>query len=268
MWQGPGGGPGWHREWQSSVCYLATSKPSLGFPLRVTRVPPPGLDPLPALAAAACALPRAEGQPGRVAGCSSLSFTPRFAHGCQPGLLLFLCSQVLCKAKSRHGELCPHLSVGLGVMPGSAGAGWGPSSAALTQPGSCQPVMDGCRVLFCSINNVLGKLQTRPGALNFNLILSRGLVVLQEVGFGVVCLSSWPSRSRGELCEVTGEKGIFGKPFLAGEWVSGDSCLAVVAAPFFQAAREVSDGAVTLQQCWKCSPASLVFCCLPSPPCA
>lgn len=189
-------------------------------------------------------------------------------HGCQPGLLLFLCSQVLCKAKSRHGELCPHLSVGLGVMPGSAGAGWGPSSAALTQPGSCQPVMDGCRVLFCSINNVLGKLQTRPGALNFNLILSRGLVVLQEVGFGVVCLSSWPSRSRGELCEVMGEKGIFGKPFLAAEWVSGDSCLAVVAAPFFQAAREVSDGAVTLQQCWKCSPASLVFCCLPSPPCA
>lgn len=90
--------------------------------------------------------------------------------------------------------------------------------------------MDGCRALFCSINNVLGKLQTTLAiALNFNLIPSRGLVVLpQEMGFGVVCLSpwgcqvclSWP-RGAGESCEVTAEKEFLGKLFLAREWVNG-----------------------------------------------
>lgn len=72
-------------------------------------------------------------------------------------------------------------------LPGQAGGpvakqlgcarklGW----AAL--PGSChRDMMDGCRALFCIINNVFGKLKNISAiALNFNLIPSRGLAAAQ-----------------------------------------------------------------------------------------
>lgn len=97
----------------------------------------------------------------------------------------------------------------------SAGAGWGPRAcgqaarlpshtAGLPCPARqlSRPVMDGCRALFCIINNVFGKLKNISAiALNFNLIPSRGLVAAQGslvlAGNGVRCRPSAPLQVLG-----------------------------------------------------------------------
>lgn len=108
-----------------------------------------------------------------------------------------------CDARARARGVCP------APCP-SARAGWGPRAhgqaarlpshtAGLPCPARqlSQPMMDGCRALFCSINNAFGKLKNISAiALNFNLIPSRGLAAAQGslvcVGNGVCCCPSAP----------------------------------------------------------------------------
>lgn len=97
------------------------------------------------------------------------------------------------------------------------------------------PVTDGCRAVFCIINNVFGKLKNISAiALNFNLIPSRGLVATQgslvHTGNGVCSCSSAPLQVLG-LSVLSAERFCQPEQVLVGEQAQ-----AVGAAPSWRCA--------------------------------